>query len=157
KDVPPGTAPKDATTIRRNVDFPTYAGVVDNVLKGKNPKITAIRVKRPPTAPEFAADAQGNLVAVLHDVEVEVPAPDKSTQAGSLIGVPAKILRLKIPQLEVAFSQQTETTPSGSRSLRAKIEDFSPSPSSQVLAINEDETKPTTLTRFSGALVLSAL
>ena len=157
RDVPPGTPPKDAATIRQNVDFPTYSKVVDDVLKAKNPKVTAIRVKRPPVAPEFAVDAKGNLVAILHDVELEVPAPDKSSQAGSVIGVPAKILRLKIPQLEVAFSHQTESTAPGSHTLRAKVEDFSPSPNSQVLAINEDESKPTALTRFSGALVLSAL
>ena len=157
KDVPPGTPPKDAATIRRNVDFPTYSKVVDEVLKAKNPKVTAIRVKRPPVAPEFAVNARGNLVAILHDVELEVPAPDKSSQGGSVIGVPAKILRLKIPQLEVAFSHKTEATAPGSNTLRAKIEDFAPSPNSQVLAINDDESKPAALTRFSGALVLSAL
>ena len=153
KDVPPGTPPKDAATIRQNVDFPTYSKAVDDVLKAKNPKVTAIRVKRPPVAPEFAVDAKGNLVALLHDVELEVPAPDKSSQAGSVIGVPAKILRLKIPQLEIAFSQKTESTAPGSHTLRAKVEDFTPSPNSQVLAINDDESKPTALTRFSGALV----
>ena len=82
-------------------------------------------------------------MAILHDVEIEVPAPDKSSQAGSVIGVPAKILRLKIPQLEVAFSHTTESTTPGSHTLRAKVEDFTPSSNSQVLAINEDASKPT--------------
>ena len=96
-------------------------------------------------------------MALLHDVEIEVPAPDKSSQAGSLIGVPARILRLKIPQLEVAFSHKTESATPASHLLRAKVEEFTPSPNSQVLAINEDESKPSSLTRFSGALVLTAL
>ncbi|MGO9812352.1 MAG: hypothetical protein ACLP53_16470, partial [Isosphaeraceae bacterium] len=90
-------------------------------------------------------------------VEVEVPAPDKSSQAGSMIGVPAKILRIKIPQLELGFSYQVEEPAPGSHRIRAKIEDFAPSSTAQVLAINDDESKPTTLNRFGGALVISAL
>ena len=114
KDVPPGTPPKDAATITTNVDYPTFLKAVDEAKKAKNPKVTAFRVKRPPSAPEFAVDARGFLVALLHDVEIEVPAPDKSSQAGSVIGVPAKILRMKIPQLEVALSHQTEASAPGS-------------------------------------------
>jgi hypothetical protein len=139
------------------VGFPAYARAVDEAVKAKNPKVTAIRVKRPAHAPEFAVDARGFLVALLRDVEVEVPAPDKSSQAGSVIGVPAKILRIQIPQLELAFSYQLEEPASGSHRIRAKVEDFAPSPASQVLAINDDETKPTLLNRFGGAIVISAI
>ena len=67
-----------------------------------------------------------------------------------MIGVPAKILRIQIPQLEVAFSYQIEEPAPGSHRIRAKVEDFAPSPTSQVLAINDDETKPSTLNRFGG-------
>ena len=59
KDVPPGTAPAEAVTVRRNVDFPTYSKVVGDVLKAKNPRITAIRVTRPPTAARVRGRRQG--------------------------------------------------------------------------------------------------
>jgi hypothetical protein len=41
--------------------------------------------------------------------------------------------------------------------VKAKLEDFSPAPMSEVLAMNGDESKATRLSRFSGALVLTAL
>ncbi len=157
KDVPPGSPPQQAATITTNVGFPAFARAVDEAVKAKNPKVTAIRVKRPAQAPEFAVDARGFLVALLRDVEVEVPAPDKSSQAGSVIGAPAKILRVQIPQLEVAFSYQLEESAPGAHRIRAKVEDFAPSPASQVLAINDDETKPALLNRFGGAMVISAI
>ena len=74
-----------------------------------------------------------------------------------MIGVPAKILHIQIPHLEVALSYQVEEPAPGSHRIRAKIEDFTPAPNSQVLAINDDEAKATPLNRFSGALVISAL
>jgi len=157
KDVPPGSPPQQAATIATNVGFPAYARAVDEARKANNPKVTAIRVKRPAQAPEFAVDARGFLVALLRDVEVEVPAPDKSSQAGSMIAVPAKILRVQIPHLELAFSYQLEEPAPGSHRIRAKVEDFAPSTTSQVLAINDDETKPSQLNRFGGALVISAI
>jgi len=157
KDVPPGSPPQDAATITRNVDFPTYSRAVDEARKANNPKVTAIRVKRPARAPEFAVDARGFLVALLREVEVEVPAPDKSSQAGSMIGVPARILRVQFPQLEVAFSHQLEEPAPGSHRIRAKVEDFAPSTTTQVLVINDDESKAAPLNRFSGALVISSI
>ena len=99
-------------------------------------------------------DARGYLVATVRDVDLEVPAPDPKSQAGSVIGVPAKILRIQMPRLEVALSYQVEESTPGSHRVRAKIEDFTPSPDSHVLAINDDESKATALNRFSGALVI---
>jgi hypothetical protein len=157
KDVPPGTPPKEAVTIRVNVDFPTYAKVADQTRRANNPKVAALRIKRPSQPPEFASDARGFLVAILRDVEIDVPAPDPKSQAGSVIGVPAQTLRIKIPQLEAAFSYQVETPAPLSHRVKAKLEDFTPAPTSEVLAINGDEARATRLSRFSGALVLSAL
>jgi hypothetical protein len=157
RDAPPGIPPSQAATITRNVEFPAYARAVDDAVKAKNPQVTAIRFKRPVQAPEFAADARGFLVALLRDIDLEVPAPDKSSRVGSVIGVPAKILRIKIPKLEIALSHQVEEPTPGSHQIRAKVEDFSPSSNTEVLAINDDELKGSPLTRFSGALVISAL
>ena len=47
KDVPPGSPPQQAATIARNVGFPAYARAVDEAVKANNPKVTAIRLKRP--------------------------------------------------------------------------------------------------------------
>jgi hypothetical protein len=157
KDVPPGTPPKEAVTIRVNVDFPTYARVAEETRRANNPKVAALRIKRPTYPPEFAADARGFLVGIIHDLEIDVPAPDPKSQAGSVIGVPAQTLRIRIPQLEAAFSYQVETPAPLSHRVKAKLEDFTPAPTSEVLAMNGDESKSTRLSRFSGALVLSAL
>ena len=154
KDVPPGTPPKEAVTIRVNVDFPTYAKVADQARQANNPKVAALRIKRPAQPPEFAADARGFLVAILRDVEIDVPAPDPKSQAGSVIGVPAQTLRIKIPQLETAFSYQVETPAPLSHRVKAKLEDFTPAPTSEVLAINGDEVEghaPEPVQRSPGA------
>ena len=66
-----------------------------------------------------------------------------------MIGAAARILRIQIPHLELAFSYLMEEPAPGSRRIRAKVEDFSPSTTSQVLAINDDESKATPLNRFS--------
>jgi hypothetical protein len=157
KEVPPGSPPGSGATVTRNVDYPTYLKAVEAAVKAKNPKVTAVRVTRPPGAPEFGVDSRGFLVALLRDVQIEAPAPDRSTQAGSMVGVQAKVLRARIPALEVAFSYQNDQSQPGTNRIKAKVEDFTPSPSSQVLALNDDESKATPLNRFSGALVLSSL
>ena len=151
KDVPPSTPPKDAVTIRINVDFPTYAKVAEEARRANNPKVAALRIRRPAHPPEFASDARGYLVAIVHDVEIDVPAPDPKSQAGSVIGVPAQTLRIKIPQLEAALSYQVETPAPLSHRVKAKLEDFTPAPTSEVLAMNGDESRSTRLSRFSGA------
>jgi hypothetical protein len=157
KDVPPGTPPKEAVTLTKNVDFPTYSKVATESRRTNNSKVAAIRVMRPNQPPEFAVDARGFLVAIFRDVALDIPAPDPKSQAGSMLSVPAKTLRLKIPLLEVAFSCQVESPDPSSRRIKAKVEDFSPSPASQVFALNDDESKPALLTRFSGAIILSAM
>jgi hypothetical protein len=156
-DVPPGTPPSQAVTVRLNVDFPTYLKVAEEAARANNPKVTALRIKRPPHPPEFAVDARGFLVVLLRDLEIDAPAPDPRSQAGSVLGVPAKVLRLKIPQLESAVSYQVDSPTPFSHLVKGKIEEFNPSTNSQVQAINDDESKAQTLNRFSGALVLTTL
>jgi hypothetical protein len=157
KDVPPGTPPKDAVTIRRNVDFATYSTLVDDARKANKPNVTALRFFRPDQPPEFGVDGRGFLVAMVRKIVLELPAPDKNTRVGSVIGVPARILRVTLPQAEVALSYQTEDKGGGTQRIKGHFEDFSPSPNSQVVAINDDEKKQTPLTRFSAALVVSAV
>src|SRR5208283_1127066 len=52
---------------------------------------------------------------------------------------------------------QVEEPAPGSHRIRAKVEDFSPSTNSQVLAINDDESKPSKLSRLGGAFVISTI
>ncbi|WP_165065610.1 hypothetical protein [Paludisphaera rhizosphaerae] len=156
-DVPPGTPPGEAVTVTKNVDFPTYLKAVDEAKKANNPKVQAIRVKRPSQAPTFAADARGFLVAVVKDVEIEVPAPDPNSQAGKAVGVEAKVLRIKLPQAEIALSYKVDPKSANSFHVSGKVEDLTVPPTSEVVAILDDEKAPHSLNRFSGALVITAL
>lgn len=158
-DVPPGTPPAQAVTISTNVDFPTYLKAVEEALKAKNPKVQALRIRRPAQPPEFAADARGFLVALVKDIEIDLPAPDPSTQAGSALGAGAKVLRMKLPQAEIALSYNVEPRSATSYHVSGKVEDITVPPTAQVLAIRDAEAeadaKP--LNRFSGALVITAV
>ena len=155
KAVPPGTPPKDAVTVRVNVDYANYLAGVDNARKANDPRVTALRVFRPQQPPEFSTDARGFLVVLIHDFQVDVPAPDPNA-GGNLLGMPAKVLRIKVPLAEVAISYQVDTT-SPTLRLKGKIEEFNPGTNPTVLAINDDETKATPLTRFTSAFVMTAL
>jgi hypothetical protein len=74
-----------------------------------------------------------------------------------MIGAQAKVLRAQVPQLEVALSYQNDSSQPGSNRVKARVQDFTPSPNSQVLAIDEDESKAKALNRFAGALVLTSV
>lgn len=156
-DVPPGTPPAQAVTVTKNVDFPTYLKAVDEARAAKNPKVQAIRIRRPSQPPEFAADARGFLVALVKDVEIDVPAPDANSQAGSAVGANAKVLRIKLPQTEIALSYQVEPRAADAYHVHAKIEDITVPTNAEVVAINESESDARPLNRFSGALVITAL
>jgi hypothetical protein len=160
KKAEPGTPPQDATTITRNVDFPTYASAVAEARAAKDPKVTAIRVKRPDRPPVFAADARGNLVATVRDLQIEVPAPEGNPngQGGGLMGVPAKILRVVVPEAELVVSYDVvPATADKPTRLTGKIVEFTPAVGSQVFAINDDEAKAQALTRFTSGIVLAAV
>ncbi|MGP0064921.1 MAG: hypothetical protein ACLQGP_15145, partial [Isosphaeraceae bacterium] len=155
KAVPPGTPPKDAVTVRTNVDFENYLKTVEDCRKANDPRVTALRVIRPEQPPEFSTDARGFLVVVIRDFQLEVPAPDQNA-GGGMLGGPAKILRIKVPTAEVALSYKVDTS-SPTMRLKGKIEEFNPGTNPQVIAINDDENKGTTLTRFTAAFVMGAL
>jgi hypothetical protein len=155
KDVPAGTPPRDAVRLTENTDLPAYLRAVDEARKAKNPKVTALRITRPQQPPEFSVDARGFLVALIHDFQLDVPAPEGEANGG-LVGAPARIYRIKIPLAEVALSYKVDTPPKALH-IHAKVEEFSPGIDAQVLAINGDESKATPLSRFSAAIVLTAL
>jgi hypothetical protein len=129
---------------------------VDAARNAHNPKVQALRVTRPPQPPEFSTDARGFLVALVHDFQLDVPAPDPQA-GGNLLGVPAKVLRLKAPLVEVALSYQLDTSTPGSLRLKGKIQEFNPGTTGEVIAINDDENQGKPLTRFQSAIVMSAM
>src|SRR5690606_12892071 len=47
-----------------------------------DPNAIALRITKPGEPPSFAVDAEGNLVALLRDLTVEVPAPENFGQRG---------------------------------------------------------------------------
>jgi hypothetical protein len=155
KDMPPGSPPAEAVKVSKNVDFATYIKAVDDSRKPGS-KANVLRLTRPPQPPEFSVDAKGNLVAIVYDLQIEVPAPESEARGG-VVGAAAKIYRIKIPQAEIAFSYKVETAPGNPPQLHAKVEDFNPGTTAQVLAITDDENKAIPLSRFSGSLVLGGI
>src|SRR5262249_43506668 len=120
KAVPRGTPPRDAVTVKPNTDFANYLKAVNEVRKVRDPRVTALRVFRPDQPLEFSSDARGFLVALVHDFQLEVPAPDEKA-AAVIIGTPAKVLRIKVPLAEIALSYQIDPLPSNALRLRGKI------------------------------------
>jgi hypothetical protein len=156
KAVPPGTPPKDAVGVSKNVAFADYVKAVDAARNAHDPRVQALRIERPKEAPEFSTDARGFLVALVRDFQIDVPAPDPQA-GGNLLGVPAKILRLKAPLVEIALSYEPDTSTPGSLRLKGKIQEFNPGTTGEVIAINDDENQGKPLTRFQSAIVMSAL
>jgi hypothetical protein len=157
KPVPAGTPPQEGIEVTKNVDFATFAKKLADSRKPEpgTPKTTVLRIVRPKEAPEFSADARGYLVALIRDLQVEVPAPENQ-EKGGFVGAPAKIYRLKVPLAEIALSYKLDTSKPGTLRVQAKVEEFNPGSDGQVLAIADDETKGAPLSRFSTAFVLGA-
>jgi hypothetical protein len=155
KRVPPGAPPREALEISRNVDFASYAKKVAEIHAGGNTAGTALRIARPRRPPDFSTDARGFLVGFFHDIQIDVPAP--SLEARGVLGAPAKIYRIKMPNAEVVASYQIDVPSPRALRLRLKIEDFMPGIGAEVLAIDTDESKAPSLSRFSAGIVLGAL
>jgi hypothetical protein len=158
RDVPSGTSPRDAVKITRNVDFPTFAQEVEAARKAKltGGKDTVVRLTRPLQVPEFSTDARGFLIALIHDLQIDVPAPDNEARGG-LVGAAAKIYRISVPMAEFAFSYNVDSSTPAALKLHAKVADFNPGPNVQVLAITDDESKGVALSRFSAGVVITAI
>jgi hypothetical protein len=158
QEAAPGVPPADAVKITKNVDFATFVKAVDASRKPTpgTPRTTVLRITRPPEPPEFATDARGFLVALVHKLQIEVPAPEQEAKGG-IVGAAAKIYRIKVPLLEVALSYQVDSSKPDAIRIHGKVEDFSPGTNAEVLAINDDENKGQALSRFSAAIVLGAV
>ena len=156
RPVPPGTSPGEGITVTKNTDFATFAKAVDASRKPGGEKQTVMRITRPQTPPEFSTDNRGFLVALIHDVQIDVPAPEGEARGG-LVGAAAKIYRVKIPLAEISLSYKLESSPTGSPRIQAKVEEFNPGANAEVLAIADDENKGVSLSRFSAGVVMGAM
>ena len=157
KEVPPGTPPEKGVEVTKNVDFATFAKRLaeSRTPSAGTPKTTVLRIMRPKQPPEFSTDARGFLVALIHDLQMDVPAPGNQ-EKGGFVGAPAKVYRLKIPLAEIALSYKLDLSKPGTLGVQAKVEEFNPGPDGQVIAIADDESKGTALSRFSAAIILGA-
>ncbi|MBV8611755.1 MAG: hypothetical protein JO034_30480 [Singulisphaera sp.] len=154
RKVPPGAPPSQGVVTSQNVDYPTYLRAVREARAVNDPKVLAIRVKRPGRAPEFAADASGYLVAIIHDFVIDLPAPAQAVRGG-MAGPPAQVYRISAPEAEVRIAFKVEpATQTNPVRLSGRIEGFDFGPNTRVFGINEDESKAAPLTAFTGTFVL---
>ena len=143
-------AAKFSTT--QNVDYPTFLKAVETARTANDPKVLAIRIKRPTRAPDFGADERGNLVAVVHDFHLEVPAP-RQVAGGGLAGPPARVYRIVAPEAEFTISFKVESPgPNQPLHFAGRVETFDPGPGAKVYAVTDDETKATPLNPVPTAL-----
>ncbi len=151
------TNPADRFRIERNVDFATFAKAVAATRETEDPDDQAVRISRPAKPPEFAADADGNLVAVLRDVTLEVAAPPAAARGG-VFGAPAKIYRIEAKTVELAITFAI-VPPVGTAPARVtgKIVDFFVGPGSKVFAIDDDEGQASELNAVRRTTVLVGL
>lgn len=154
-EVPPGAPPSQGAKVTRNVDYPTFLKSVDAAAAANNQKNLTLRVKRPTQPPEFAADAQGNLVALVHDFQIEVPAP-KNAAGGA--APPAKVYRMTSPLAEFAIAFKIEPG-TGTEPMRlvGRVAGFDPGPGGKIFAVQDDEAKAQPLTAFTTALVFGVV
>jgi hypothetical protein len=154
KKVPPGTPPREGIVTKPDTDFPTFLKAVEDAQAANDPKVMAIRVKRPGRSPEFTSDARGFLVALVHDFLIEVPAPGLASRGG-IFGPAARIYRISAPNAEISVSFHI-TPPEGNTPMRisGRVEEFDPGQGAQVHSINEDESQATPLNAFTRIAVL---
>ena len=155
--IPPDAPPTEGMAISENVGYATFLKSVAAARAANDPKELAVRVKRPGRAPEFAADANGYLVALVNDFQLEVPAPQAAAKGG-LAGPPAQVYRIVSPQAEFVIS--FKITPQSQQEpvrLAGRIEGFDPGPHAKIFAVNEDESQAEPLTAFTSTIFVGIM
>jgi hypothetical protein len=151
KAVEPGAPPREGITIGKNVDYAAFLKAGDEARAANNPKVQALRIKKPTVPPEFAADERGFLVILVRDFQLEVPAPP-----GGLLGGRSKAIRFSVPTAEFVLSFHTPNGEAKPTEIDAKLEDFVPSPGSKVQTLGDTEDQVQTLGPFQANLALAA-
>jgi hypothetical protein len=148
----PGLKPADAVKIKTNVDFKEFIGKVNEMDANKGADSQVIRITRPKRAPEFGVDARGFLVAIVHDLVIDLPVPPQVANS-AFGGARAKVYRLQAKTAEFVFEIKPVTEPNGSIRLTGNLKEFTPEPGSRVFAINDDEAKALPLDPFRATFV----
>jgi hypothetical protein len=155
--IPPGTPPSEGIKAVRNADYATFLHSVETAQAANDPKVLAIRVKRPGTAPDFGADSHGNLVAIVHDFQIDVPAPPQAARGGGAMPA-ARALRISAPAAEISLSFKVEPkTAEKPLRLSGRIEAFDPGPGAKVYALGDDEKRTTQLSAFTTVFVFGII
>jgi hypothetical protein len=155
RKVAPGTPAKEGVTVSENVDFAKFVAATNEARAANDPKVQALRVKKPGQSPEFSVDRNGALVAIVHDFSLEVPAPEAAAKGG-LTGPPARIYRIEAPAAEFAISFQVAPAQNDQPiRLKGKVEGFDAGPGAKVFAINDDEAKAQQLSALTAQIVLA--
>ena len=110
---PPATPPGRGDPVTtRNADYATFLKAAEESARAANdPKVLAVRVKRPGHSPEFSR-RQGRAPrrAIVHDFLIEVPAPASGGPRAAWPGRPAKIYRITAPDAEfdIEFARRSD-------------------------------------------------
>lgn len=158
RKIPPDAPPDQRIKVSRNVDYPTFLTAVANSEAANDPKVVALRVKKPSTPPEFAADARGFLVAIVRDFQMDLPGPKQQNGQAGIGGLKARVLRVTSPQAEFVIS--FKITPEHEKEplrLAGRIEGFDAGPQGRVLAVNDDEKQAAPVNAFTSALILGVI
>jgi hypothetical protein len=154
KNVDNPTVPGVETT--RNADFATFLARVKATRDGSG-KSTAIRVFKPEKPIESSADAEGNLVLVVPDFSIDVPAPEQATRGGALTGPPAQVYRIQAQRAEFAIRVSIQRPADNSPArVVGKVVGFDGGPNLRVLAINEDESQAAPLNAITSRIIATA-
>jgi hypothetical protein len=141
---------KDAIQIKQNVTAAEYLKTVDEQAKTSS-GTQVVRFKKPTKAPEFAVDAKGRLVLIVHDFQVDLPVPAQVAKIG--FGTPPKAYRLVAPTAEFVFDIKAVTTSTNGIQIAGVLKEFAQSPGSKVLAIVDDESKALPLDPIRGGII----
>jgi hypothetical protein len=142
---------------RTNVDYPTYLAEVEKAQARQDRKAQAIRVFKPQGPLTVETDSAGNLVLLVNDFTIDVPAPPQAARGGALTGPAAKVYRIRAQNAE--FSVGVSVKPAAGAEpgrVTGKVADFDPGPQVEVLAINEDEGQASPLNAFTGRIIATA-
>ena len=155
RKLPEGSKPGVGRQIFPNTGYVAFLAAADEARAANDPKVLAVRVKRPGRSPEFSASRDGHLVVTLHDFLIEVPAPPQAARGG-LAGPAARVYRISAPDAEVDIEfAVAPAAPGAPLKLTGKIAGFDPGPRAQVYAVNETEDQATPLPAFTNTIVLN--
>jgi hypothetical protein len=153
---PPGAPMSAGFQVVRNADDATFFKGIEEAKKTGDPKVLALRIRCPEHPPEFSADASGKVVAIIHDLEIDVPYTSQSSVGGGLIGLPpARALRIRVAKAEVTAALKVEpANATDPVRLFGKIESFEPGAGLQVFALESEDKEPTPINVLKAALVV---